>query len=82
MAPLGTSLFYVSVYYAAVIVRTKKFIQEGKIGSGFAADDGFALHFIDEELHQVVSSRPDAQGYRVDKEKETKLSTIYLGLEQ
>jgi dipeptidase E len=60
----------------------QKFIQEGKIGSGFAADDGVALHFIDEELHRVVSSRPDAQGYRVDKEKETRLSTIYLGLEQ
>lgn len=57
----------------------QKFIQAGTIGSGFAADDGAGLHFIDEELHRVVSSRPNAQGYRVDKDKETKLPTIYLG---
>ena len=58
----------------------QQFIQAGTIGSGFAADDGVGLHFIDEELHRVVSSRPNAQGYRVDKDKETKLPTIYLGL--
>ena len=58
----------------------QKFIQAGTIGSGFAADDGVALHFIDEELHRVVSSRPNAQGYRVDRDKETKLPTIFLGL--
>lgn len=58
----------------------QKFIQAGTIVSGFAADDGVALHFIDEELHRVVSSRPNAQGYRVDKDKETKLPTLFLGL--
>ncbi|HSO57446.1 MAG TPA: Type 1 glutamine amidotransferase-like domain-containing protein, partial [Paenisporosarcina sp.] len=58
----------------------QQFIQAGTIGSGFAADDGVGLHFIDEELHRVVSSRPNAQGYRVDKDKETKLPTVYLGL--
>jgi peptidase E len=58
----------------------QQFIQAGTIGSGFAADDGVGLHFIDEELHRVVSSRPNAQGYRVDKDKETKLPTIFLGL--
>lgn len=57
----------------------QKAIQDGEIGSGFAADDGVALHFIDEEMHRVVSSRPNAQGYRVDKDKETKLSSHYLG---
>jgi peptidase E len=58
----------------------QQFIQAGTIGSGFAADDGVGLHFIDEELHRVVSSRPNAQGYRVDKDKETKLPTKFLGL--
>lgn len=55
-------------------------IREGIIVSGYAADDGVGLHFIDEELHSIVSSRPNAHGYRVDKEKETQLSTKYLGL--
>jgi len=55
------------------------FIQNGSLGSGFAADDGVALHFIDGELQHIVSSRPEAYGYRVDKDKETQLSTRYLG---
>lgn len=57
----------------------RKFIQEGKVGSGYAADDGVALHFIDEELHKIVSSREHAKGYRVDKDKESILTTHYLG---
>ncbi|QFF97642.1 peptidase E [Psychrobacillus glaciei] len=59
----------------------KRLIQEKVIGAGYAADDGVALHFIDEKLHTVVSSRPQASGYRVDKDKEEKLSTTYLGTE-
>lgn len=58
----------------------RKFIQEGKVGSGYAADDGVALHFIDEELHKIVSSREHAKGYRVDKDKESILTTHYLGV--
>ena len=33
---------------------------------GFAADDGAALHFVNEELREAVSSRPDAKAYRVE----------------
>ena len=33
---------------------------------GIAADDGVGLHFIDGELHRVVSSRPNARAYRVE----------------
>lgn len=58
----------------------QSFIRDGVIGSGFAADDGVALHFIDEDLHRIVSSRPKAVAYRVDKDKETALSTHYLGM--
>lgn len=57
----------------------QKLIQESIIKPGYAADDGVALHFIEGKLHTVVSSRPQASGYYVDKEKETKLSTKYLG---
>ncbi|MFF2755514.1 Type 1 glutamine amidotransferase-like domain-containing protein [Psychrobacillus sp. NPDC058041] len=59
----------------------KRLTQEKVIKGGYAADDGVALHFIDEKLHTVVSSRPQASGYRVDKGKEEKLSTTYLGAE-
>ncbi|RPK07485.1 Peptidase E [Bacillus subtilis] len=32
---------------------------------GYAADDGAALHFVNDQLVQTVSSRPDAKVYRV-----------------
>ncbi|PFA70733.1 peptidase E [Bacillus sp. AFS015802] len=59
------------------------FIESGKLKSGYAADDGAALHFIDGELSKVVSSRIQAAAYRVEKKEdgiqETRLPTIYLG---
>ena len=50
--------------------------------SGYAARDGAALHFLGEELHRVVASRPAARGYRLDavagKVVEMQLATTYL----
>jgi peptidase E len=50
--------------------------------SGYAAQDGAALHFVGEELHRVVASRPAARGYRLDavggRVVETQLATTYL----
>lgn len=61
----------------------EKFISKGLIKPGFAADDGAALHFVNGKLHRVVSSRPHAFGYRVDRHGaravEVKLKTHYLG---
>lgn len=59
------------------------YIQRGELKTGYAADDGAALHFIDDELARVVSSREEAYAYRVEskggKVQETKLPTEYLG---
>jgi dipeptidase E len=61
----------------------KKFVTSGRISGGFAADDGAALHFINEELVKAVSSRPEAKAYHVWKEErkvqEEVVKTIYLG---
>jgi hypothetical protein len=50
---------------------------------GYAADDGAALHFVDHNLAQVVASRPDARGYRVELQVgrvvTSRLATRYLG---
>jgi peptidase E len=50
---------------------------------GYAADDGAALHFVGEQVAQVVASRPDARGYRVESRSgrvvTTRLATRYLG---
>lgn len=42
-------------------------IQNGLLKEGFAADDGAALHFVDDKLTHLISSRPEAKVYRVFK---------------
>jgi peptidase E len=44
----------------------QRLLAEGKIKSGLALDDGAAAHFVDDELRQVVASRPNAGAYRLD----------------
>ncbi|MBX5475742.1 MAG: peptidase E [Clostridia bacterium] len=60
-----------------------RMLEEGRIGPGYAADDGVALHFVDRELREVVSSRPEARAYRLERVDgravETALPTRYLG---
>ena len=60
-----------------------RFITEGRIKPGYAADDGAAAHFIDEELAGGVSSRPRAKVYRVfageGGAREEVVETRYLG---
>ncbi len=41
--------------------------------SGYAADDGAALHFVGTELHEAVSIREGAQAYRVEPGSESPL---------
>jgi dipeptidase E len=59
-----------------------RFLLEG-MRAGYAAGDGAALHFCDTELSRVVSSRPEARGYRLDvsgrRVVEMRIATTYLG---
>ena len=58
-----------------------KLIKKG-FPAGVAADDGAAIHFVGREIFRCVSSRPNAKGYRVGRERgrvvEEPLPTIYL----
>ena len=60
-----------------------RFIKEGKLDAGYAADDGAALHFVGQELKGAVSSREAARAYsvrRVGTEvEEVALDTVWLG---
>lgn len=60
-----------------------RFIQQGKISAGYAADDGAALHFVGQELKGVVSSRETAKAYSVrlvgSETEEVALETVWLG---
>jgi hypothetical protein len=50
---------------------------------GYAADDGAALHFCGPNLIEVISSRPEANAYRVELAdghvSETRLPVRFLG---
>jgi dipeptidase E len=60
----------------------QRMVASGELPSGLAFDDGAAGHFIDGQLVKVVSSRPNAKGYRVERSgneaRETALDTTYL----
>ncbi|WP_181351306.1 Type 1 glutamine amidotransferase-like domain-containing protein [Thalassobacillus sp. CUG 92003] len=60
----------------------QELVAKGKIDSGFATDDGVALHYIDQELSKIVSYRPNARAYKVYEDKtvkEVEMETEFLG---
>jgi peptidase E len=54
-------------------------VDAGTLPGGYAADDGAALHFVGDELAEVVTSRPRAGAHRVDPGTCTRLPSRYLG---
>ncbi|MCK1995185.1 peptidase E [Peribacillus muralis] len=59
-----------------------KLVESKKIQSGIATDDGVAIHYKEQEISKIVSSRPNAKAFRVSFErkfKETELQTEFLG---
>jgi peptidase E len=61
----------------------KKLIQSGQMKGGIATDDGCALHYIDEKLFNIISSRQTAKAYsfikKLKKTEEKVLSPNFLG---
>ena len=58
-----------------------KLVESKRIQSGIAVDDGVAIHYKEQEISKIVSSRPNAKAYRVSFEKkviETELQTEFL----
>lgn len=62
----------------------RKLIRTRKLQSGYGVQDGVALHFIDSELANVVSSYPDANAYLVKRTAfrltEKVIKPKYLGI--
>ncbi len=60
-----------------------RLLQAGTISNGWAADDGVGLHFIDGELDSIISSRPNASAYWVQREgdgvQEVKRQPRFIG---
>lgn len=61
----------------------QRFILSGELNAGIAADDGVGVHYVGEQVKQIVSSRPKAKAYSVDRKGNTILevpmSTLFLG---
>lgn len=55
-----------------------KIISE-EMKTGYACDDGVGLHFINESLISVISSRPNAMAYKISKNHEEIIIPIFLG---
>ena len=55
-----------------------RLVAEG-VAPGVAADDDVALHYVDTDLQEVVSSRRGAAAYRVGPDCERQLETRLLG---
>jgi peptidase E len=61
-----------------------RLVSEGSLKDGIACDDGVGAHYIDDDLAEVVSDRPEGGAYRVVRDPsggttETELPARYLG---
>lgn len=59
-----------------------KLIESQVIQPGFAADDGVAIHYKEQEVSKIVSSRTNAKAHRVSFHKrviEKELQPEFLG---
>ena len=77
-----------TVHYSSEPARREAlhaWLREG-MAPAYAADDGAALHFVGDDVAQVVASRRSARAYRVechhDRVVTTQLATRYLGDEK
>ncbi|KMJ59866.1 peptidase [Bacillus sp. LL01] len=59
----------------------QEMVADDKILPGIATDDGVGIHYVNNKLKHIVSSRPNAKAYKVFSEKglnEIELPTKYL----
>ncbi|MFL5674761.1 MAG: Type 1 glutamine amidotransferase-like domain-containing protein [Chloroflexota bacterium] len=91
LAPLSAGLGFVpgshSPHYDGEETRRPRYhqlVEDGALPAGYAADDGAALVFDGPDLVEVVTSRPTARAYRVERGPdgravETDVPVRYLG---
>ena len=81
---LGILPYSGCAHYSSRVRRKvyKTAVYNGRIGSGYAADEGAALHFVNEELFRSISNMQDAKAFKVGmvkgKLEHKRLDTIWL----
>ncbi len=56
----------------------RKMVSESAISNGYAINDGAAIHYIDGNTARVVSSRPNAKAYRVERSGDSSFAETEL----
>ena len=61
----------------------QRMVANATIAPGYACDDGAGLHYRDDAVHAVISARPNARAYRLEREasggaRETPLEALAL----
>jgi peptidase E len=51
-------------------------VARGQALPGLALDDGAAAHFVDGQLSQIVTARPEARGYQLVRQHDNALETV------
>lgn len=52
-----------------------RLLTEGRLMPGYAAEDGVALHFVGDRLERIVSARPAARAFWVERRGDTVTET-------
>ncbi len=59
-----------------------RLLKDGSLPPGYAADDGAAIHFMDDQIHECIASRPAAEVFELNlagnQIHESPLKTRYL----
>ena len=53
----------------------QRLVGSGTLGNGLACDDGVALHYRGDRLEAILSARPGARAYRVERERDGAIET-------
>lgn len=89
LAPINDGLGFIKgsncPHYDSEALRQpqyRKFVEDG-LPAGYAADDGAALHFVNGEFVEAISSKQGARAFHVEKKGnevvQTPLAVRYLG---
>ena len=82
LVPYGNGVHYDSEEQRRPLLHS--LVANQTLPLSYATDDGVGLHYVGTELHEVLSDRDDAFGYRVERNAdgsvtETRLETRKLG---
>jgi peptidase E len=76
LVPYGNGVHYDSEEQRRPLLHS--LVADGTLPMSYATDDGVGLHYAGTELHEVVSDRDDAFGYRVERNADGTVSETVL----